>query len=137
MLATINGDSLGSDMVKHAKCANGVIVPFGDSYRQDTGIISPTLLNGWVNYGGSYILTQFTRKAGMVTITGMVKAGVISTTLPIFNLPVGFRPKGRIVSTQMSNGAACRMDVLANGDVLPYSGSNAWYSFNLTFKAEQ
>lgn len=93
--------------------------------------------NTWVHYDTSLYGPCRYRKtsSGLVVMQGLMKSGTISTTLPAFILPVGYRPSVRLLITTMSNSAISRMDIETNGNVLPYSGSNAWYSIACVFYA--
>jgi len=58
---------------------------------KDSGWITPTLLNGWANYGGTWETVRFKKYSdGLVEIRGLAAQGAISVNA--FVLPVGFRP---------------------------------------------
>ncbi len=53
---------------------------------------TPTLTNGWVNYGSFYTPSgYFKDKNGIVHLRGQVKSGTMSQA--IFTLPTGYRPE--------------------------------------------
>ena len=61
-----------------------------------------------------------------------------STNLVIFTLPAGYRPSGRELFIMASGASAqCRVDVLANGEVICVENSNnSWLSLSaITFYA--
>lgn len=95
------------------------------------------LLNGWVNFGAPFNNAGYYKDPqGRVFLKGLVKSGSISTTLPIFTLPVGYRPAGSEVIVTISNGAIGRITVQADGDVIAENGSNVWFSLdNASFLA--
>lgn len=101
-----------------------------DSYK------TPTLLNGWVNFGSGFATTQYMKDANnIVRVKGLVKDG--STTNNIFVLPEGYRPLERHLFASYSNTGVARVDVSPDGGVYPAVGGNAYFSLELSFKAEQ
>lgn len=102
----------------------------------DSGWLYPTFQNGWVDYDSTYGYTRYRKINNVVYIEGLIKNGTISTSLPCFTLPVGYRPAHRLLTSTFSNNAIGRLDVDTNGYVIPYSGSNAWYSVWCSFVAE-
>lgn len=51
--------------------------------------IAPTLLNSWVNVGGTAQVAQYRKVGNRVYLRGVVQNG---TSSPIFILPAGYRP---------------------------------------------
>lgn len=99
-----------------------------------------TLQNGWVYYGGSFALPQYTKSAdGVVTLQGLIKSGTTTADVVLTNLPAGYRPKARLILSGDSGNNHCRLDVLPNGDVYAVLGANSGYLSlsNITFIAEQ
>lgn len=100
MIATRSGDAAG-----HVKVGTGVHltnIGTGSYWAPDTGWIAPTLLNGWVNYGGQWETAAYRRRDGMVYLRGLITGGTAST---FFNLPVGFRPGGNTHSPTMGHNS--------------------------------
>lgn len=102
---------------------------------------APVLTNGWVNYGAPWDNASYTKDGSMnVSITGLVKFGTISTdsaAAQIFNLPIGFRPRGPLIYTVDSNGGPARMNVLPTGQVYAQSGTNGYMSLSgIVFRAD-
>lgn len=96
-----------------------------------------TLLNGWVNAAGvSGYDSQHARagfykdKFGRVHLTGFIKDGTANSVA--FVLPPGYRPQYRQMFAAISNNAIGRIDLFANGDVIPASppSSNVWISLD-------
>ena len=85
--------------------------------REDTGWITPTLLNGWVNLGGSNRSAQYRRLNGVVSITGTLKSGVTAANTVIFTLPAGFRPSASLYLPTQSANALATINIAANGDI--------------------
>jgi hypothetical protein len=99
------------------------------------------LASGWVNYTNpptstGYNSAQFTKtSACRVFLKGLVKNSSLTGAIPsgtiIGNLPVGFRPTGRLVfQVATSPNAAARIDVAANGDIAIMAGNYAWISLD-------
>jgi Tfp pilus assembly protein PilE len=95
-----------------------------------------TLQNNWVYYGSSYNTPEFTKtSSGRVFLKGLVKSGTETTGTVIATLPEGYRPDETLVFPAMSSSStAGRIDVLSNGNVIIYYGSNGWISLdNISF----
>jgi len=95
---------------------------------------TPTFQNGWVNFGGPYNSAGYFKDSlGIVHLRGLVKSG--SDT--IFTLPTGYRPpKRELQAVQTNPNTIGRIDILADGQVLMYAGSNSWISLDgITFRA--
>lgn len=81
---------------------------------------TPTLLNSWVNYGGTNATAAYRKHGGSVYLQGVVKSGTAAT---IMQLPVGYRPLASIAflvpcsDTGGSGGAWARLIIDTNGDV--------------------
>lgn len=97
----------------------------------------PAFQNGWVNYDSTHNSAAFWKDSnGVVHLKGLVKSGTISTTLPIFTLPAGYRPAKKEIIVTISNGALGRVNVESDGDVVPETGNNAWFSLDgVSFRA--
>jgi len=101
---------------------------------------TPTLLNGWVNYGSAagftYRSARFRKhNDGLVVVEGLIKGGVVGGAGVAFTLPVGFRPTQRLVCSGYSNGVVSRIDVTPDGDVIAYAGSNGYFPVHFAFAA--
>lgn len=93
----------------------------------------------WNNYGAYYGSNTFTTagytktNSKLVGLKGLVKGTTLN--VPICTLPVGFRPKFAgeklIFQVASANGANWgRIDVYANGDVVPVQGNTEWFSLD-------
>jgi hypothetical protein len=102
----------------------------------DIGWITPTLLNGWANFGGGYQAARYRRLvSGQVEIQGLV-AGGTGPPQTIFTLPVGYRPaKALIFATIANAGVVARLDVVGPAGNVNWvaGGTNAYLSLNCTF----
>lgn len=109
----------------------------------DTGWITPTMQNSWVDYAGGYTPTAYRRIGNRVFLRGLVKAGTVNTSM--FTLPVGFRPPyilladGVFSTVTRASGAAtsgtahthaitymdmsCRININANGTVVQHQSA--------------
>lgn len=91
----------------------------------DTG--QPAFANSWVNFGTTDAPAAFWRDPmGWVHLRGLIKSGTIGNVA--FTLPPGFRPPLREVFAVLSNGAIGRVDVQADGQVIPAAGNNTYVS---------
>lgn len=98
-------------------------------------VIAPTLLNSWVNYGGTYATAGYWKDAeGIVHLHGLVKSGTIGAA--IFTLPAGYRPAADQQTAVVSNGVYGYCAVRSSGNVEASSGANTTFSLNgITFRA--
>lgn len=93
-----------------------------------------TLQNGWENYGaGSETASFYITDDGIVYLSGLVTLGTVG--LPIFQLPVGYRPKKELWFLCSSlNGATlapAHVVVAADGTVVAQHGAgNAFISLD-------
>lgn len=70
------------------------------------------------NYGGSYQVTRFRLLSGTVQIEGVLKKGkAVKLPKDIFTLPIGYRPKKRLVFNTFGDRGPVRIDILTNGKV--------------------
>jgi hypothetical protein len=82
----------------------------------------PVFKNTWANHAGGYQPVGFWIDAlGVVHLRGMLASGTVNS--PAFTLPPGFRPVAPEPFPTVSNLGATRIDITANGDVTPVTGS--------------
>jgi hypothetical protein len=101
---------------------------------------TPTLLNGWVNYGGSFHEARYRKlPSGLVEVRGLIKDGTTTSLTVLFNLPAGYRPAAQLIFATLNSSNLGRMDVTAGGDVVfvAPSSSSGWFSVNCCFFADQ
>lgn len=104
---------------------------------------APTLLNSWVNKGGSSATAEYYKDPNQIVhIKGQVQSGVITPGTSIFVLPAGFRPLLDHVFAQVSvNGGVigfASITVAQNGAVFVNNATgNDSLSIDCSFKAEQ
>lgn len=78
---------------------------------------TPTLINGWSNFGGSFRDARYRLNNGRCEVEGMLAAGTTAVATVLFTVAAGFRPSAdnvMVVSTSEGNG---RLDVRTNGDM--------------------
>jgi len=94
------------------------------------GWIIPTLLNGWVNFGGDHEnVAYYSDPLGIIEIRGFVRNGTMGS--PIFILPINYRSATRkVFSVMMNNGSdvSGRIDIHTDGRVVAVSGGNVFVS---------
>lgn len=97
----------------------------------------PDFTNSWVNYDLTvYPAAGYYKDAlNRIHLRGMIKNGTVNSAA--FTLPAGFRPELRCLCASISADLIGRVDVLANGDVIPITPSvNTWVSLeNISFVA--
>lgn len=86
--------------------------------------------NSWVSYGSPYEAPGYWRDPlGFLHLRGMIKSGTVGAAA--FTLPPGFRPAGTKTLMTLSNNAVGRVDIQADGQVIPQSpSSNLWVSLD-------
>lgn len=106
---------------------------------------NPAFQNSWVNYDEpNFGRLRYSKDArGVVTITGAIKDGSISTANPVFTLPVGYRPLTRYAMVVVGSNTATGGDgfstiiVFPNGDVTIRSNPSASWDLDSSFVALQ
>ncbi len=81
-----------------------------------------SLQNNWVNFGGDYQTGQYCKTSdGEVVLRGLIKSGLLNQVA--CQLPVGFRPSGRLVFTvSTTTTVVARVDVDTSGNVWVLGG---------------
>ena len=105
---------------------------------EDTGWITPTLLNGWTQYNDTDWPVRYRRKGGLVYIRGLTIPPATTTSV-IMNMPGGFRPKNETLRGAVDSGMLYKqVYVNQNGNVSSSNGSSAgWLSLEgITYPAE-
>jgi len=104
------------------------------------GWTSLALQNSWTWYGGAFSTPAYTKSAdGMVLVKGLIHSGTVTSGTVIANLPVGYRPKQRLLMAITSYTAYGRIDILTTGDIIVGGPINTlWASLDpIAFMAEQ
>lgn len=100
----------------------------------DTGWISVTFENGWVNAATGEEV-QYRRLNGVVYLRGRAALG---STGAVFTLPEGFRPKGFIRALPPSGVGTTNTPVTINpGSVVANSGAQPYFGAIAPFPADQ
>lgn len=96
---------------------------------------APTLLNSWVNYGGSWQTAGFYKDSfGVVNLTGLIKDGTAGSI--IFVLPVGSRPVADLYFPVTAAGTYGTIYIDSSGNVRHGTGSNQYLSLDgVSFRA--
>lgn len=91
--------------------------------------------NSWVNFGGAYNPAgYFKDKEGVVHLRGLIANGVIGSAA--FTLPIGYRPANTEFGATQATAAFATYRVDNAGNVIPFSGTNTYFSLdNITFRA--
>lgn len=102
----------------------------------DSGWLTPTFTNSWVNYDPTtWTVAQYRKKSGVVYLEGLIKNGTVG--LSAFTLPAGYRPLKNLIFAVIDGlNTGQRLDVNSNGTVVPDSGNNGYFSLNCCFIAE-
>jgi hypothetical protein len=105
--------------------------------KDSPGWITPTLLNGWENYGNNEGTAAYRKNAyNEVRLRGTVKGGSLYSGL--FILPEGYRPPNARRFVVDSAQAPAIIEIYSNGDVALIVGSSAALSLEqISFLAEQ
>lgn len=128
----IHDQTDGVDRFSIAKTTGVVTIPAGIAVE---AVIAPTLVNSWVNYGGTAAPAGYWKDAfGVVHLRGCVKDGTADTT--VFTLPVGYRPAVDHKGATTENNTARALAITASGVVSSISAGNTelWLE-GITFKA--
>lgn len=105
--------------------------------KQQQSWITPTLLNGWVDYSVNWKCGYYKDDMGIVRIRGGVKSGVTTQGTPIFTLPEGYRPSQNADYRTIIQDVVANVRIYTNGNVAIISGSATSLSLDgITFRAE-
>lgn len=99
---------------------------------------SPTLQNGWANYGDGFTAAEYWKDSdNVVHVSGLIKDGGTADGTVIFTLPVGFRPGlKQLFPSTLSSGIG-RIDVNDNGNVVAKIVNATYTSLSgISFRAE-
>jgi len=89
------------------------------------------LQNSWVDFGSTYNTSAYRKTTdGVVILKGLIKrTGTPVSGELIGTLPETYRPSNRTMfTTNTSGGVRVRIDILTNGEILYYNGSESWIS---------
>lgn len=105
--------------------------------ENDSGWITPTLNSPFTHYDTNLFGPVEYRKIGdIVNIQGLLNVNNASNQSTIFTLPVGYRPKKRLIFTvENGNLVTARVDIFPDGDVDAQSMANTgtWLNLSMTF----
>lgn len=143
-----NEKALLTDLVQDVQQANArlSVVENKKAEKEDPAPawITPTLLNGWLDYGaGSYGNARYYKDSfGRIYFDGLIKSGIVGSSGIAFKLPKGYIPARTFLSlVQSSDGTSQiygRVDVKNTGEVVIATGGNGWVSLaDISFLAEQ
>lgn len=90
-------------------------------------VIAPTLLNSWVNYGGTEANAGYSKNPfGSVRLRGRIKTGATGTVC--FTLPAGYRPPANLNFIVASDSTTSSLvAVPAGGNVTVFAGAGFTY----------
>lgn len=106
-------------------------------YKEHGKWIPVTYQNSWVDFGGAWPGASYMKdSSGYINLRGMVKSGTIGN-VPIFTLPIGFRPSVLMSTAVRSGNAFGYSEIYPSGEVRATSGSNGHFCLdNIRFLAE-
>jgi hypothetical protein len=96
----------------------------------------PFFINNWTNLGAPWSTAAFYRdRGGIVHLKGVVKPGNYGGNVPMFQLPLGYRPaQKRIFNPNTGNGFVFGRVDIANstegGHVFPFAGGPDYLSLD-------
>jgi hypothetical protein len=106
-----------------------------NTFQEVSGLvtwITPTLLNGWANYGGTTSPAAYLKDPfGFVHFRGSIAGGATGTNA--FVLPAGYRPGGTELFPALCNAglAGCYIVVDIAGDVNITTPNNTYQSLQI------
>jgi len=110
-----------------------------DPWHSVGAVGEPAFTNSWANYGAPFNTAGFWKdSSGVVHLRGLITGGTVS--VPIFTLPVGYRPAGQEIIIANAGVGVARLDVRQDGSIIVNnyiaSGTNGYVSLDsITFKA--
>lgn len=122
------------DIIKDLLRRLEVMERVGGQSLIDSGWISPTLQNSWVDYGSPYTSGQYRKIGKIVYLKGLLKNGTVGSddnTNVIFQLPSNYRPQADMLISLASNGAFGNIKITASdGKIHAQVGSNTSFSLD-------
>ena len=113
-------------VTEELKLKGKLTVVGGADFRKIGGTGNPAFENSWVDFGAGWQVAGFWLDPfGFVHLRGVIKSGTVGSAA--FTLPPGFRPKLSEPFGVDSNSAHGRVDVLADGTVVPMAPSSNVY----------
>jgi len=97
----------------------------------DSGWLTPTYVNGWVDYDASiYFWIRYRKIWNVVEIKWLAKSW---SAVQVFTLPVWYRPSSQLILPMTSNQVFWAFDILTSWVVNCRVYSNLWISLSCTF----
>ena len=106
--------------------------------ENDSGWITATLSSPFTNFSAdaSFTPVEYRKIGDIVNIQGLMDANSASNGSTIFTLPVGYRPKKRLIFTvENGNTVTARVDIFSDGIVQAHNMANngTWLNLSMTF----
>ncbi|MDY8046595.1 hypothetical protein UY416_09840 [Paenibacillus polymyxa] len=123
-----NEKTLLADLVDSVQQANTrlSVVENKKGDKDNPAWLTPILLNAWINYGVNDDTAGFLKDSqGYVHIKGTIKLGALN--VPVFTLPVGYRPKATLRFTINATNKFGAMRIGADGAVIMETGVDGTY----------
>ncbi len=90
-------------------------------------IVNVALLQG-SNFGSGFNpFKVYKLRNNLIKLSGLINCTLNQS---ICQLPENLRPKGQLIFTTMSNDALIRVDIKADGNVVPFKEGNGWLSLD-------
>ena len=102
----------------------------GNVFNDSPKNVAVTYQNSWVDFGGALQAVTYIKRDGRVYLRGGAKNGTVGTGVPVFTLPVGFRPAASLVFAVSSNNLFGIVQVAASGVVSVELGNNTSVFFD-------
>jgi hypothetical protein len=128
---TINPDQFDANNQAFQDKVNELIAYF-EAKDKSTPWTPLTLLNNWVPYDVTSPPMYKKDSAGNVHVKGLIKGGTAVPMTTLFQLPVGFRPTGKVSCYFVGHDGsmtATRIEVQSNGYVYTSNGGSINNSF--------
>jgi hypothetical protein len=99
-----------------------------------TDWVTPTLLNSWVDFGGSLATVQYRKAADGSRVDGKGTAtGGTGMSTAVYAIPAAYRPAADLGFATVSNSAFAFFEVRSGGNVFTLGGSTSDYALNFSF----
>ncbi|TQS01057.1 hypothetical protein [Paenibacillus ottowii] len=139
-----NEKTLLTDLVKSVQQANArvSVVENKKADKDKPEWITPTLLNGWVNYDTvRRPLSYYRDSQGWVHVQGYIKGGVGTFGSVIFSFPEGYKPESPIevngISNNGTNSTPCTLYVGVNSLQCDTDVKNSALVVNFSYRVKQ
>ena len=116
-----------NEKVENLYLMNEDLYKYNEELKKKIEIINVALLQGSNYESGFNPFKVYKLRNNLIKLSGLINCTLNQS---ICQLPENLRPKGQLIFTTMSNDALIRVDIKADGNVVPCKEGNGWLSLD-------